>query len=406
MQFLLWLRKSKLNKAGTAPVYLRIFLDTDTRSEYATGIRCRPEEWNAAKGRLRGNDEAARLLNKKLKKLQAKAELKADRMQEAVDEDERLPAVMPADVAAALRPKPPKAAEPLLLALLRSIIPVYSTKINTRISAERALNWLTKWPPSAELRLLGLNAEVATEFTRWFAQQPELKISTKRTYLQMIAGLVMAAAPAHPRVFARLGRLVGTPADAVHLVLPADWQERLCALRLPRVQGVARDAFFLAYYLHGSRIGVVIELQRAQVDWQQGRIRFTTHKHPVNMDIKLAPALQEILERHLARGGAFVLPFLPDNYLSLCPEGRHHALKKAVTTVEQALKGICGKLGWAKLNPHLARHTLALRAYENNDKDLRVPQQLLGHKHISTTAVYIASLTTTALDEGAANAYG
>lgn len=405
MQFLLWLRKSKLNKAGTAPVYLRIFLDTDTRSEYATGIRCRPEEWNAAKGRLRGNDEATRLVNKKLKKLSAKAELKADRLQDAVDEDESLPAVMPADVAAALRPKPAKAPATCLLLMLRDAIPLYSTKATTRANAGHALGWLAKWPPSGALVLADLTAEVATHYVQWLSQQ-DLGVSSKRAYLRTLAGLVAAAAADHPRVFARLGRLLGTPAEAVRRVLPLDWQAQLLALRLPRRQSQARDAFLLAYFLHGSRIGAVLELQWSHVDWAQMRVRFTTHKHPVNMDIKLVPQLGELLERYRGQPGCFVLPWLPAYYLTLCPEGRRAAMHTAAGGVWQALKNVSKKLGWPALNPHLARHTLALRAYENNDKDLRVPQQLLGHKHLSTTAGYIASLTTTELDSGAANAYG
>jgi integrase len=229
--------------------------------------------------------------------------------------------------------------------------------------------------------------------------------SSRRLHLQNLAGVLAAAAPAHPRVFAKLGRLLGTPVEKPIRVLPADWQQQLSALKLPRVQALARDAFLLQYYLHGSRVGVILELQWQHIDYAEQRVRFTTHKIPVAMDMRLLPQVELILARHRPRGGPFVLPLLPADYLSYDADKRYRVLRKTNNGVGQALKGICQKLGWPDLNPHLARHTLALRAYENNDKDLRVPQQLLGHKHLSTTAGYIARLTTTELDAGAANAY-
>ncbi|WP_371332348.1 hypothetical protein, partial [Campylobacter jejuni] len=78
-----------------------------------------------------------------------------------------------------------------------------------------------------------------------------------------------SAAPAHPRVFARLVKLLGTPVEPVRRVLPPNWHLDLGALKLPRVQALARDAFLLAYYLHGSRIGVILELQWSHIDWEQ-----------------------------------------------------------------------------------------------------------------------------------------
>jgi len=407
MQFLLWLRKSKLNKAGTAPVYLRIFLDTDTRSEYATGIRCRPDEWNAAKGRLRGNDEASRAYNKKLKKLQGKAELKADRLQDACDEDPGLPPVMPADVALALRPKKkePVPAPQRLLDLLRAAIPLYSSKASSRQNAHAMLSFFSKWPLLDTLTLPELTREVATSLVQWAGQQKGA-VSSKRHHVGVFAGLLAAAAPNHPLVFSKLTRLLGTPAPTKSTVLPADWQAQLLALRLPRVQAAARDAFLLQYYLHGSRIGVILELRWAHIDYEQGRVRFTTHKYPVAMDMALRPEIREILTRREGHSSTFVLPFLPANYLLVDDDQRHKILRKTENSVGMALKGICAKLGWPRLKSHLARHTLALQSYLKNDKDLRVPQQLLGHKNISTTALYIAGLDTSELDAGAANAYG
>lgn len=407
MQFLLWLRKSKTNKAGTAPIYLRVFLHTDDRAEYSTGIRCRPDQWNAPKGRFRGTDDASRAYNKVLENLESKATLLADRMQTAAENNPDLPPVRPADVAAGLRPKSgkDKRAKPVLLsALLRAAIPRYSACASSRSNAANALLCWAKWPLAARLTLEQFTVERATEFVHWLSQQSG-GTSSKRNRVGVLSGLLATAAPAHPRVFTKLARLLGVATAPKGAVLPADWQAQLLALNLPRVQSVARDVFMLQYYLHGSRLGVILELQWRHIDYQQARVRFTTHKYPVAMDMVLRAEVLEILARYQGKNGLLVLPMLPVNYLSLDEDQRFKVLRKAENSVGMALKGICHKLGWPRLKSHLARHTLALRAYLANDKDLRVPQQLLGHKHISTTALYIAGLDTTELDAGASNAY-
>lgn len=407
MQFLLWLRVTKLNKAGTAPIYLRIFLDNLTRVEYATGLRCKPSQWGGGERKITGQSQAARLDNATLDTLKARARLLASDMQTARTSNPDLPRLLPADVAAALRPQKQaqkQPAEPLLIDLLRDALPRHSPRASTRLTYARAVNWLEKWPGAKRLRLAGLTAEVASKFVGWLAQQSPAA-GTQRAYLYELGSLLTTAAPAHPAVFAKLGRQLGAVAEPVRRILPPDWQQQLQTLRLPKKQALARDAFFLAYYLHGSRIGVIVELQWAHIDEKQGRVRFTTHKRPVNKNIVLNEPLLEILARYRGRGSAFVLPLLPPDYLSLSEEEQLQVRHRHIKNLGDNLDLVAGKLGWPKLNPHLARHTFALASYKKNSNDLRVPQQLLGHKDISTTAKYIASLTTDELDQSAANAY-
>jgi len=68
---LLWLNRSKADKAGEAPVYARITVNGE-RSEISTGQKLAPERWNAQAGRARGQRDDAVLVNTELDKLRLK----------------------------------------------------------------------------------------------------------------------------------------------------------------------------------------------------------------------------------------------------------------------------------------------------------------------------------------------
>lgn len=71
IQLFLWLYKSKVNSKGLAPIFLRITIDGG-KAEISTGISLPLKQWEAKKGLIRGSNEEAKELNKKLTSLKAK----------------------------------------------------------------------------------------------------------------------------------------------------------------------------------------------------------------------------------------------------------------------------------------------------------------------------------------------
>lgn len=65
IRLLLWLYKSKINSKGLAPLFLRITIDGQ-KTEISIGISIAIKQWDAKKGHIKGNNEEARELNKKL----------------------------------------------------------------------------------------------------------------------------------------------------------------------------------------------------------------------------------------------------------------------------------------------------------------------------------------------------
>ena len=68
---LVWIYKSKLNKAGQAPIYIRITYDNDRRN-IATGYSIEPDRWNKEKGLVKGKQNDATAINDYLQQAQSK----------------------------------------------------------------------------------------------------------------------------------------------------------------------------------------------------------------------------------------------------------------------------------------------------------------------------------------------
>jgi site-specific recombinase XerD len=71
---------------------------------------------------------------------------------------------------------------------------------------------------------------------------------------------------------------------------------------------------------------------------------------------------------------------------------RHHVFD---TTIRRAVADAARRAGLAKrVTPHTLRHSFATQLLRNG-YDIRTVQELLGHRHVSTTMIYLH-----ALDEG------
>lgn len=65
MAILFYLKKSKVDKNGFAPIYVRITIG-GKRAEVSCGRKCLESEWDIRKGRVKGNSEKARTVNVQL----------------------------------------------------------------------------------------------------------------------------------------------------------------------------------------------------------------------------------------------------------------------------------------------------------------------------------------------------
>ncbi len=62
IKVLFWLRRTKINNRGLAPLMLRLSFQ-NKRVDKATGYFVNPDQWNSTKQYLKGNNEKAKELN-------------------------------------------------------------------------------------------------------------------------------------------------------------------------------------------------------------------------------------------------------------------------------------------------------------------------------------------------------
>ena len=174
---------------------------------------------------------------------------------------------------------------------------------------------------------------------------------------------------------------------------------------LPPQQHVACATYFIQYYLHGSRISVVLRLTWKQCSlWV---VRFKMDKGDREKLVEESPQLTALLDSFLPADDsqpghdAFILPWLPATCWQMSESKALQAIKLATATVNMSLKraGIT-----AHFSSHSSRRTLA----DNSDsltEDLGVVQGLLGHSARATTEKYTRGRDTPAVHRGAQKVY-
>jgi len=148
----------------------------------------------------------------------------------------------------------------------------------------------------------------------------------------------------------------------------------LLALRLPKYR-----AFAMVMYGAGLRISEACALKVEDIDAARGVIHVRHGKGNVSRDVMLSPTLLAAL-REYWRCERPPLPYLfvgRSTSRPIAPSAVRGALKMAWE--ETGLKGA--------FTSHMLRHSFATHLLEAGT-DIRIIQQLLGHKELSTTAGY------------------
>jgi integrase len=178
---------------------------------------------------------------------------------------------------------------------------------------------------------------------------------------------------------------------------------------LPPQQHQARATYLIQYYLHGSRIGVVLRLK-----WKQrslGSVRFTMDKGDREKIVEESPQLTALLDSFLPADGsqpdpeAFILPWLTPRYFQLSTASALQEMKRATAQVNMNLKRAGKKAGISThFSSHSSRRTLADNA-DNVTEDLGAVQGLLGHTTRATTEKYTRGRDTPAVHRAASKVY-
>jgi integrase len=256
-----------------------------------------------------------------------------------------------------------------------------------------------------------LTEEALSEFETYLKRELGNGPGTRRKALDVLSVYVGRAI--RRKVLARHAN----PLDYYDLPKPAPkkvWLteaelEVMATIRLPQQQHLARTTYFIQYYLHGSRIGVVLRLK-----WKQrahGTVRFLMDKGEREKVVEESPQLTALLDSLLPDDGstpdpeAYILPWLYKRYDEMNPTRQLQEIKKSTAAVNMNLKRVATKAGiTVKLSSHSSRRSLADDA-DNATGDLGLVQSMLGHNSRATTEKYTRGRDTPAVQAGARKVY-
>jgi len=136
-------------------------------------------------------------------------------------------------------------------------------------------------------------------------------------------------------------------------------------------------AIFTLCYSAGLRLGEILTIKISDIDSDRMQIRIEQAKGKKDRYSLLSPKVLELLRR-------YVREYKPKEFLF---EGQNGG-KYSSSSVQQLMRKHRKKANIKKkATPHTLRHSFATHLLDNGT-DIRFIQELLGHKHISTTQIY------------------
>lgn len=163
--------------------------------------------------------------------------------------------------------------------------------------------------------------------------------------------------------------------------------KELLALRFGANNELAlrNSALIALLYASGMRVFEVSELKVNEIDFKEGQIYVLGKRKRERLVLINQEAIDKIqVYIHEARGILAAKQKEVSFYLFLNAKGSHLTSRGIELIVKEAGE----RLGFKKrLYPHLLRHTFATHLLDAG-ADLRVVQELLGHRSLSTTQIY------------------
>lgn len=205
------------------------------------------------------------------------------------------------------------------------------------------------------------------------------KLATLRTYFRFLAK--------ERHVEANPLSLVSSPKSVRRLPKFLDWSELRGLLAAPDVEtplGLRDRAMLELLYATGMRVGEVVALSVASVDWQEREIVVFGKGSKERVVLMDEPSVA-LLERYVRQARPHLVgSHADDGHLFVNRQGRGLSQR----SVQRMLRKYVAAAGIdQRISPHTLRHTFATHLLEGG-ADLRVVQELLGHASLSTTQIY------------------
>lgn len=185
----------------------------------------------------------------------------------------------------------------------------------------------------------------------------------------------------HQLVKENPAKLIKAPKSAKKLpkLLDVDQVNGLLDVKTDSVLESRDQAMFELFYSSGLRLSELVNLDLADIDFQEGYLKTRFAKGGKQRQVPIGTKALESLKRWLEIGCTSNAGAI---FVSI--QGRRLTQR----SVQMRLERWCKKHGLQEhVHPHMFRHSFASHLLEAS-QDIRAVQELLGHSNINTTQIY------------------
>ncbi|MFH0865800.1 MAG: site-specific integrase [Bacteroidota bacterium] len=378
------LRKSKLNKRGLAPLYIRITKNKKS-SFISTGEYIEPAQWNPNKDLVRTNHDNHERLNIFLAQKLAEAKdatLKAETKSKYVPVKTLKAMVMGDD------PVP-------FFPFADNFIKSYESKgkIGTHKRFAAVLAKMKTFCNEEEFKFNDLTVDFLRQYDNYLRSDYENKTNTVTSNFKCIRRIISEAIK-QDRIEYQLNpflkyKMSWEPSEKVFLT-----EHELGLIENAKLVPVSmkdhhRNLYIFACYAGGIRISDLLQLKWENYDGKH--IILNTQKTGSTVSVLLPEKAKKIIERYKNKESQkddFIFPFLDKSDDLKDPKILLARVASITTYTNTDLRDIAGQVEIEKhLHFHTSRHTWATRALR---KGMRIEyvSKLMGHNSIRTTQVY------------------
>lgn len=155
----------------------------------------------------------------------------------------------------------------------------------------------------------------------------------------------------------------------------------------------ARNYFVISYLLNGMNFYDVALITKDNI--VNGRVQYQRNKTSKPFDVKITPALQELLNYNVLSNRQYIFDIVkrqtPDLIDKDIKWARKRYNKKLIVVAD-----LCGID--TNLTSYVSRHSFATEARRQN-VPIDAIKTMLGHSSVKTTEIYLAGLPSDLLDE-------
>jgi len=381
------LRQNKLDKAGEAPIYIRVIKDRKTKF-ISLGLKLNPNEWDEGKQKVKKNHKSSTRLNAFLSQKIADAE------GEVADLERKNISTSAKRLKEAIKGKPSIDFFDYSYKLCERIKGTVSH--STYNNYKTSLDKFKKFVGKDEIYFEDISVTVLKNYAN-YCSTTSGNNNTTINYSLNILSIMFKNAQREDIISRTL-----YPFDNVKIKKEKSSRKYMSDEQFqkfidyePGEKGkakVIKDMFIFAVFSGGLRFSDVIELQWKHYNADEARITKTIRKSRKQHSFKIGTKAVEILGKYKtnkSESDDIIFPFADiDERYFRDEEYREYILKRATSLSYCHMTHIGEKLKYPfKLSFHISRHTMATRAL---NKGMRIEHvsKLLQHSDLGVTQIY------------------